>query len=174
MITLPWWAYSPSPFTFVFWFLLALYGCRKLKPKTLKEWVSAFSISAFVVGLVVLPFDILWTVHQALTFGHLHPLDLAELLPLFNVKLVIWVVCVYESINLFGTTGKLRTENMFFLILYVPLLLVWFSLAPDPSWTDWTYALRFGFDSNRVVEAFLISHGFAKFVQAVIFVKLWW
>lgn len=160
--------------TLAFWFLLAFYGCKKLKPKTRKEWVTAFSISAFVVGLVVLPFDILWTVHQALTFGHLFPQDLAELLPLFTAKLVVWIVCAYETKYLFGVQGKLRTEHLFFLILYVPLLLIWFQLAPDPSWTDWTFAWRFGFGGQRVVEAFLISHVLAKFVQGVIYVKLWW
>lgn len=173
MIGLPWWIHSPSPFTFFFWFLLALYGIHKLKPKTRREWITTFCVSAFIVGLVVLPFDLLWTVHQAFTFGHLHPQDLAELLPLFNLKLMIWVLCLYESRKLFKGKSYLEPLNLVFLSLYYPLLIVWFRLAPDPSWTDWTYAWRFGFGTQRILEAFFISHVIAKLVQAIIYVGLW-
>lgn len=173
MIEIPWWAYSPSPFTFVFWGILALYGCTKLKPRNRREWIGYLATSAFIVGLVVLPFDILWTVHQALTFGHLFPQDLAELMPLFNIKLLVWILCLYECRKLFRPKSHLNATNLFDLSLYIPLLVIWFTLAPDPSWTDWTFAWRFGYDTTRIIQSFMISHGVAKALQALIFVKLW-
>jgi len=173
MIEIPWWAFSPSPFTFAVWFFLAMYGFFKFHPKSLRDGILAFSTSAFVVGLTVLPFDLLWTISQALTFGHLHPLDLAELLPLFNLKLVVWILCLYECRNLFRPKGHLIRDNLFLLALYIPFLIFWFKLAPDPSWSDWTYAWRFGYGTARIIEAFFISHIFGKVLQAIIYINLW-
>jgi len=171
MIEVPWWAHSPSPFTFAFWGVLALYGYKKFYPDNLREKIGALSTSAFVVGLTVLPFDLLWTIHQALTFGHLHPGDLLELLPLFNLKIIVLMLCFYECRGLFNK--YLERDHLFLLSIYVPLLIYWFLLAPDPSWTDWTFAWRFGFGTRRVIEAFFISHILAKSIQAIIYVSLW-
>lgn len=176
MIEIPWWVKSPSPYTFIFWILLGLYGCYKLKPKGLRDWIVKFSTCAFVVGLVILPFDLLWTINQALTFGHLHPSDLAELLPLFNLKLILWIVCLYECRNMFKEKQSLKLMELFYLVLYIPFMMVWFTLAKSPSWTDWTYAFRFGCPGcvrDIIIKSFFISHVLGKTLQGAIYLNLW-
>jgi len=147
----PWWALSPGPLTISIYTIMAFYGAYRFN-KTSKllgamDWVRCTYKCAFIVGLVVLPFDLIWTVDEALVFGHLYPGDLAELFPLFNMKLAVWILCWIESYKFFGDKGPLEKRNLMFMIVFVFYLTAHFWLAPDPSWTDYTYAIRHGYDN---------------------------
>jgi len=171
MLDVPWYMLSPSPYSLAVWSFLAYFQAKKLNPFSWREWMKAFSICAFTLGFVVLPFDCLWVIFQNIRFGYLYPDE--RWFTLFSSlarNLLLLLLCIYESrevheyLNFTALSGHVD-----FIILFT----IWFGLAPDPSWTDWTYAYRFGYGGVRTAEAFLISHVFMKSIQALIYYYLW-
>ena len=172
MNPIPWWVRSPSPFTLLFWGILALYGTLQFKPTTKREYLSAFGTSAFILGLVVLPFDALWCLFQGLRFAYLHPEGILILSLCLVRDIVGSVWCYAETMNHFGVKGKLQKKGLLKLLVFVPYFIIFFLVAPDPSWTDWTYALRFGYGNLRALHSYLLGVPM-KIVQAFIYIKLW-
>jgi len=163
---------SPSPYSIVVWSLLAFYGARKMQPKTVKQWLHALSTCAFVVGLVVMPFDSLWIVFQIARFGYLYPDEaMPILLYCLTRNITIFLLCIYETRKV--RLQLLNVKSLVYLPFFIPLFILWFGLAPDPSWTDWTYAFRYNYSNLRVFQAFIISHIFMKSLQGIIYIKLW-
>ena len=171
MIEVPWYMLSPSPYTLTVWSVLAIYQAKKLGASSLKERMYSFAISIFSLGLIVLPFDSLWVIFQSVKFGYLYPGEVYFTLfsSLFR-NLLVFLLCVYETREI---KDKLNIYCLIELFWFIPLFFVWFGLAPDPSWTDWTYAWRFGYGNQRTFLAFVISHGVMKIIQGIIFFDLW-
>lgn len=170
MIEVPWYMLSPSPYSLAVWSFLAFFQAKKFKPSTVKEWLYSFSLCAFSLGLIVLPFDCLWVIFQNLRFGYLYPDE--RFYTLFSSLLrnmLLLLLCIYETREVHE---HLNLDALFNLFYFIPIFAVWFT-APDPSWTDWTYAWRFGYGGLRTFYAFLISHVLMKSIQALIFIKLW-
>lgn len=170
MSSVPWWALSPNPISFAIYGAMALYGAYKLKPLNNRDWLGKFLSSFFIVGIVALSYDLLWTVDQALVFGHLYPNDLAELFILVNLKLSYLALCWLESYKLFQVKGPLELRNLFFIFFFIPPLILLFHFAPDPSWTDWTYGLRYGYDNWLLVY---VGGMWQKALQVLVFWGLW-
>ena len=167
---------SPSPYSLAVWTILAISQARVLLPYSWKdyswrEWIKAFTVCAFTLGFIVLPFDSLWVFFQSMRFGYLFPDE--RCFTLFSSLLrnvLILLLCIYETREVHKHLNW--TAFLDFIVL-IPIMIFWFIYAPDPSWTDWTYAWRFGYGGLRTFYAFLISHGLMKFIQAFIYVDLW-
>jgi len=171
MLEVPWFMLSPSPYSLTVWSIMAYFQAKQLKPSSLKQWMKGFSISAFTLGFIVLPFDTMWVTFQNARFGYMYPDE--RWFTLFSSSLrnlLILILCIYETreVHKFLNFKALRK-----LIIFIFLFFVWFGFASDPSWTDWTYAYRFNFGYLRTFLAFLISHGLMKFIQALIYFDLW-
>lgn len=172
MIKVPWYARSPSPMTLIFWGILALYGTIQFKPKTVREYLGAFGNAVFILGLIVLPFDALWCIFQGLRFAYLHPEGILILGLCLLRDIVGSVWCYSESFHHFGVKGRLQKKGLLKLLVFVPYFIIFFLVAPDPSWTDWTYAIRFDYGNQRIITSYLLGIPM-KIVQAFIYVKLW-
>jgi len=162
---------SPSPFTLGVWSLLALFQARKFRPSSVKKWGYYFSLCAFSLGFIVLPFDSLWVVCQNVRFGYLYPDERWITLGLSLTRNGVFLL-----ISWLGTREihkLLNWDALYGLLYFVVIFLGWFGLANNPSWTDWTYAWRLGYGGVRTIYAFLISHGLMKFIQALIYFDLW-
>lgn len=171
MIDVPWWAKSPSPYSLIFWIVLALWGMNKL-PKKLRKY--RFFEAAWIIGLVVLSFDALWCVFQGIFFGYLHPQAITQLMFCFLRDLAGFVLCWIFSYHYFEDGSlKVGYETWMLVMLEVGFMMVWFKMSPDPSFTDWTYAIRMGYEPMRIIIAFIISHVIAKFIQGLIFISMW-
>jgi len=179
LIEVPIWARSPSPFTFAFWIVLALWGNMQLKRHGIK-YKRFFSISRLVdsiliVGLVAFSFDAFWCIAQAFKFGYLYPGDLPELYRCFIRDIAFLILCYLMTYPSLIKTRIIRITKTtkWFVILESTFFLIWFLLAPSPGFTDWTYAIRHAYSSMEIMGAFVISHVIGKFIQGLIFISLW-
>lgn len=173
------WYESPSTFTFIFWGVLWLWGLRHLKLEYYQDVKRIRGIyrlvnGTMIVGFVAFIYDTLWILFQIVHFGHLYPMDIGELAIRFCQNMGLLVVCTLFILHLFEK-GVLAVQRstwvcLIFLGFYFAL---WFGVAPDPSWTDWTYAIRHSYDGIRVIQAFFISHVVGKGLQGLIFFSLW-
>ena len=141
-----------------------------MKPVSLRGWVRGFATSAFIMGLVILPIDVLWVSLQWLKFGGLHPDEWLLVLSCYARDILGIMLCVIMTWDELKR-GVIDVEKLVNLWWILPFYALWFGLAPDPSWTDWTYAIRF--NTGHVFESFLVSHGVLKLVQALIYGSLW-
>lgn len=176
MNEVPFWARSPSPFTFVFWILLALWGNLHIRGKIqYKRFQRVMSVidSIFVVGLIALSYDSLWIVFQAIRFRHFFPGDVLELIIRLIQNLGLFAICIFNAYPLFKKKIlKLSKVTKFFIFLELAYFVFWFSFAPSMAFTDWTYAIRMGFEPIIVIGAFNISHVLGKLIQGLIFISL--
>ena len=178
-LDIPFWAYSPSPFTIAFWLVLYFWGLLHLPheayadAKRFPKLVRIFN-GLLIVGLPVLLFDTFWAVLQGFKFIYLYPEDLMQIASIIVRNMCFLFMCVLFTAPLF-TKKILRVKfsTMIFTVIMLIYMVIWFSLAPDMSFTDWTYALRMGYSGKRVVEAFSISHIGGKFFQGLVFISLW-
>jgi hypothetical protein len=122
--------------------VLALYGAYKLGSKTKREWVHNFCESAFVIGLIILPFDYGWQTMQWVKFGYLYVDEITLVLGVYLRNAVAYALCLLSSWKLAEKTHKLDLKKSLYFIFPTLTLLLVFLIAPDPGWTDWTYAFR--------------------------------
>lgn len=140
-------------------------------PMTIRRWIYNFSTCLFLLGLIVLPFDSLWIICQIIKFGYLYPTEIwPTLISSLSRNLLVFIICLWETREISGQLDKKQFTKLFW---FVPLFIFWFTLAPNPSWTDWTYAWRYGYGTLRVTTAFIISHIIMKTIQAIIYFKIW-
>lgn len=171
MIDVPWYMLSPSIYTLTVWSMLAILQTKKLGAYGIKKWLYGFSVCAFSLGLVVLPFDSLWVIFQNVRFGYLYPDERwITLISSLARNILFLLFCIYETRENFK---HLNMKALLKLSIFIPIFIVWFGLAPDPSYTDWTYAWRFEYGIERTITAFIISHVGLKLIQAVIYFNLW-
>lgn len=169
MIDVPFWVKSPSPFTLAFWLLMIFWSIQYL-PEPLGKY--RIIDAAWILGLIVLSFDAAWCILQ-FKFAYLHPEGVLQLILSLARDLTLLFFCYTQTYPYFKQ--KKLTINPYTIILtgiLVCYMLLWFSLSPDPSWTDWTYSIRFEYGNLRTIQAFIISHFGAKFLQGLIFISL--
>lgn len=142
-MSVPWWAYSPSPMTLGFYSALALYGAYLLGSKTKREWISNFAESAFLVGLIILPFDMFWQTCQWFKYSYLFPNEWGMVIGVLIRDATILSLCLLSSWKLTQKTGLLKLGNMWLVAFPMLSLLIRFYFTFDPGWTDWTYPLRY-------------------------------
>lgn len=187
ILELPWYMKSPSPWTLAIWLILTIWGSRILvkqihyrRPRL--AWLLAFVDSALILGFLVLITDLLWCVACGLRFGPYFPfypdvygLILAaarDVAGLVFLGLMVWDN-FKQRILAFSTLSYLSLAG------YVVFLACWFCLAPDPSFTDWTFAFKYGYPATRVLQDFLISHVLGRLFIVVLFYSVfgvirWW
>lgn len=165
----PEWFYrSPSPLTLIIYGLFSFYGYRKLSKGTVKgtlKWfLGDFTNALFILGVPVLIGDALWCIFSMLRFGYLFPGDVLMMVLCIARDLAGVFTCWLFVRKLFdhGVVGL--TESFWFWIVVVNgfFFAVWFGLAVDPSWTDWTYAIRNNYGLTRVLSSLLLSHGVGR------------
>ena len=177
MIDVPFWVKSPSPFTLIFWLVLALWGNLHIKGKIKYKrfpLLAGLTDSIFVVGLMAFSYDTLWVVCQGLKFGSLYPADLFDLFKSLLRNLGFLGLCTVYCYPLFKKKIiGIKKITLILLGIEVVYFGLWFMFAPNISWTDWTFAIRYNFPNDRVVQAFIISHVIGKLIQGLIFISLW-
>jgi len=172
MNEVPWWARSPSPMTLTVYFLLAIYGAHRLESQSFWSWVKNFCESAFVIGLVILPYDSSWQIFQWLKWGYLHPMEYRMVIGVLIRNIAVFSLCLLSSWKLALETDKLKLTNMMFVLFPIFVLIVKFTFfTPDPVWSDWTYGLRFEQNSPWLIAYF--SGLVDKVSLGLVYVSLW-
>ena len=177
IIDLPWWVFSPSPFTIAFYIVLISISARILRRRIHYERfprISAITDSFFILGFFVLFADLLWVIVCALRFGMLFFDSLPQLLMCGGRDSVGMFLCSYwvkEAQKRCVINIDQRTSRLLF--AYAVFLVIWFLLAPNPAFTDWTYALRHNYPCETVILSFSISHILGKFLIGCAFLSVW-
>lgn len=174
MSSLPFWALSPSPYTILFWAIMALWGTLNLPLRRNRlPGLNRLLDALWILGLVVLPFDAVWCLFQGVRFASIHPQGVLQLAICFLRDIAGFILCLTMARPYFAfkVTEFRFWGNVIWLCL-LGYMVVWFWYAPSPAWTDWTYGLRFGASPETVTLAFLISHVGAKFFQGLIYISL--
>jgi hypothetical protein len=178
MIDLPWYVKSPSPWTLIIWGVLAVWGATVLLKRVNYRrlpWLFALTDSIFVLVFYVLISDLLWVVACGLRFAWFFPFfpDVWGLI-LAGARDVAGLVFVWLIIQGLLIQGVVRFNRLTWwtLFFYGLFLVAWFSLAPDMSFVDWNYAIKYGYPAARVVQDFLISHVLGRIFLVVAFRNL--
>jgi len=167
-----WWMRSPSPMTLFFYSLLALYGAHRLESNGLKQWISNFGESAFLIGLIILPHDSSWQILQWFKWGYLHPTEWILVIGILIRNISLFLFCWLSSWKFASRTGMLKLRNMFLVAIPIMVLLikfVWFT--PEPVWSDWTYGVRFQENSPWLIA--YLSGLPDKVSLGLVYIGLW-
>lgn len=173
-MNLPWWAFSPSPMTLTFWVLASLYGWYKLRNREYRRYsqLLRFTDAALILGVVVLFGDLIWVLICILKFGPQYPGEVYQLSLCILRDLMGVIFCLFFSMELIMEKKIDLMGSIPLWGLNILFMVVWFVIAPDPSLTDWTYAWRYGYPWERVLESFLISHVVGKSLSFWIYWRL--
>lgn len=173
----PFWMRSPSPMSLTFFSLLSLYGAYQFKPESFRKWLSSFGQSAFVLGLVILPFDMVWCVFHGLKWQYLFPNDYSWIGSIIR-DIAFFTFSYYECLPLFRRDSNPHIKRNILLsifIIFVPYFLIrTLFLTPNPAWMDYTLAYRLGY-TDKELQAFLsYTCGLpSRVMQLLIYIKLW-
>lgn len=176
-MSLPWYALSPSPFTVVYWIVLASWAAIfRLNVQTYKRFqmFARFTDALFIVGLVVVSNDIIWVFACLFKWGALYPASVPQLGFCVARNVAAVMFCYLLTFHLFKKRVVGFTKATWLLYgVNVLFMSVWFWLAPTPAFTDWTYAIRHDYSLNVVAGSFLISHIGGKTLTGLIYLSLW-
>lgn len=179
MMDLPWWTFSPSPFSFLFYFILSLYAYHKLRlyegPKTFRQKIGLYTDTIFLVGAVVLFLDGWWIIICGLRFLPMFPDSIIQLFFSGARDFVGVIFCLMFVGHYFLVEGFTRIKRITIVLFIVDLifLIVWFALSPSPAYTDWTYAIKNNYPMETIIISFLTSHILGKTIAATIFLSIW-
>lgn len=172
MNTVPWYLGSPSVMTIGFYGLLSLWGALRFKPHSFKQWCAAISDAVFILGLVVLPMDLMWSSFQEVRFQSLFPQDIS-LIVAINRDIIALFLCYLLTRKFFKADGILNWKSLLQLTIYIEYFTFHFIMAPDPSWTDYTYGIRFGYPIQQIVLQYVLCGIPSKALQGLIYYGLW-
>jgi hypothetical protein len=175
----PWFAVSPSPWSLAFYAVMAAIGSQLLIHRVHYErWhrLLAFIDALFLLGLIVFTQDTIWLVCNTLrwiipmysgtaTFFNYYVRFPQNILGAMLMVLLTWGLWRLKVVSI-----KFQTF-LFFICIAVFTALV-FALAPNQAFTDWTFAVSYGFPDPVILEAFLISHVGYKALIALAFLSL--
>lgn len=166
----PWWALSPSPFSIIFYLILAVYITRKLlchvEYRRFKH-ITAFTDSIFIVGFFVVSLDFIWVIVCYLRFSSLYPESSFNLILCAMRDLTAVILCYLFTASHFKNKLIKASKTTWTLIfINIIFLTAWFILSPTPAYTDWTYAIRHDYPMSTILTSFLTSHIIGKSLVA--------
>jgi len=168
-MNLPWWAYSPSPYTIVLYGTLGLIGLRGLKNVQYKHWIIKYVQSCTWLMFTVLLSDAVWCVFSLARFGWVYPKDVTLIILCIIRDLAAASYCYTATQKLRDNVDYRRTRLLW--IVNLCFMVVWFSQSSSPAFTDWTYAIRFDYPWGVVAGTFFMSHVLGRIITAGIYLK---
>ena len=122
-----------------------------------------------MLGFVVVLLDAVWVVVCGLRFGPMYPDSVPQLLACLFRDISIVALCYIFVKDYLQQRAQFRT--LIYFVACIVFMAVWFTLAPSPAYTDWTFALRNGYPVETVVTSFLISHVVGKTLTGLMFLS---
>jgi len=179
LIKQPWFDVSPNLWSMTFYLICGILGGRILLAKGVqyKRWpvLIAFTDGLFLILIIVLIQDTFWLLFNSLKWVGQYgsfmtftgywirfPQNLIGLCFLFLCTYGVWKAKVVSFT---------RTTT-FWLGVIIFMMFVNFVLAPDPSWTDYTYAVRVLSPDWHILFSFILSHVVLKVLMALAFLGL--
>lgn len=179
LVKQPWFTVSPNIWSMTFYLLCAIAGGRILLAHGAhyKKWpvLIAFIDGLFLIGIIVLIQDTGWmlfnTLRWYISYGSQmsltgywirYPQNLVGLCLLFLLTYGLW------KARLVAFTR----HTVFWMVIIWFMMGINFMLAPDPSWTDYTWAVRIQAPDWQIFLEFFLSHVVLKVLMALSFLGL--
>lgn len=139
---------------------------KQIKGKLLVRFAESF----FLVGFTIVLLDLLWVIACGLRFGATYPNSM-HALTYAALRDVAAIVFCYLFIG-----NHLRKPSRTTLAIFginLVFLVLWFGLSPSPVYTDWTFAIRNGYNAATVATSFFISHIIGKTITGTFYISQW-
>jgi len=177
LIREPWFYSSPGPLSLTYYGILILVGAYLcLRRVRYRRWprLIALTDSFFLTSFIVLSCDAMWMGVCALRFLPSYPQDLFLVISVLARDFGWMLFCYLLMGKHFRQKVISFKRNTFYAYLVLlSFLCMNFALAPNPTFTDWTYAIRQGCDISVVLKALAFSYGVGKAVGVLVFWS-WW
>lgn len=151
---------SPSPMSLLFHGLLIFWAARIVRQRILYKkhsWLYSFADAFFLVGFIVLSGDFIWMTICGLRFLFFYPDNLFLVVCVLGRDVAGMILCyMLQRINI-GSIIQFKPITKFMYLVLIGFLTVNFAYAVDPTWTDWTYAIRQGKDTMYILTVFLVN-----------------
>ena len=172
-----WFYRSPGPISIVYYGVIILLGARLLQKRVTYrrwKWVNSLTESFFLNGFIVLSADLLWMLASGLKFLPSYPDSFCQVVLVLARDCVGMVLCfLLVGKRLLHSAISFKESTAFAYFTLIVYLVAVFGFASDPSVTDWTYAVRQGLSTDKILASLIFSYGLGKVVSAVL-VWSWW
>jgi hypothetical protein len=176
----PWFYSSPGPLSLAYYGIIIFLGARILLRRGAKykrekwRWIFALTDSFFINGFIVLSGDLLWITVCAARFLSVYPIETFRVACVFGRNSLGMVLCYMLVGQWFKQKiVSFKKSTFFAYVLLTGFFVVNFLVAPDPSWTDWTLAIRWGQDTTYILASLIVSYGVGKTLGTILF-WTWW
>lgn len=173
----PWFYKSPGPLSLFFYGTIILSGAWVLTKRvtyTRWKWVNAFTESFFLNGFIFLSGDLLWISASILRFLPMYPESLNQAITLLARDLLGLLFCfllIGQRLKDKIISFKQHTFLSYFVL--TSFFVICFLVAKDPTFTDWTYAVRVGASTETILVSLFVCYGIGKMLSVVL-VYSWW
>jgi len=165
LLKAPWFAISPSPVSFAFYLICGALGGWLLLRRGAEykrfPWLMAFVESVILLVLVVIIQDSIWLIFNTFRW----------VIPYYSGVANFWNYYVRLIQNGLGAGLMLflsydRFRAGFFRVsrltwLCFGIITIWlfaqFALAPNQAWTDWMFAVSYGFPDWLILQGFILN-----------------
>jgi len=151
---------SPSPMSLLFHGLLIVWAGRVVYERVLYKkhgWLYSLTDAFFLVGFIVLSGDFIWMTVCALRFLPVYPDNWFLVVSVLSRDFVGMLLCYLLERTNIGSIIQFKSVTYWSYVLLITFLVANFIYAADPSWTDWTYAIRQGMNTTYILTVFLIN-----------------
>jgi len=162
IIKQPWFDVSPNIVALAWYCLCAVIGARQLLKKGAhyKRWpkLIAFTDGLFLIGIIVVIQDTGWLLFSTLKWYSLYSsqMSLTGYWIRYPQNLVGLCLLVLLSYGVWtARLVSLTRHTVFWMFIIYMIMGINFILAPDPSWTDYTYAVRVHAPDWQILSGFL-------------------
>ena len=167
----PWFYSSPSPMSIIFHACIIWLGAIVLRERLeYKKHPILMSLtdSFFVVGFIVLSGDFIWMALCGLRFLPAYPDNLFLVLTTLGRDAAGMIFCFLLQKDKIGKVIKLKKNTVLWYVILIAFLGFNFLIATDPTWTDWTYAIRMGYNVDYIFKSFLVTWVGGKIMAAML------
>ena len=173
----PWFYSSPGPMSLIYYAILILVGAHLLlKRVTYKrhKLLMALTESFFIMGFIILSGDLIWMTICGIRFLPSYPDSLFQVFSVIGRDITGMIFCfLFIGSRFKEKIVSFKQTTFFAYVLLVGFLILDFAIAPDPTFTDWTYAVRQGCSTEHILKSLIFSYGIGK-VFSTMLVWSWW
>lgn len=173
----PWFYSSPGPMSLTYYTVIIVIGSYILRKRLVYKKhavIQSLTDSFFLNGFIILSGDFLWMLVCGLRFLPSYPESLFQVLTVLGRDIIGMILC-YFLIGNHIRKGIISFKNITLIsyTILIGFLVLTFSMAPNPTWSDWTYAIRQGCNTDYILLSLIFTYGVGKFLTSVL-VWSWW
>jgi len=138
-----------------------------------RRWSKLLALTDAVcfIGFFVFQLDAFWIICSGLKWGPMFPWsETFQLIMCLGRDLVGAGFCFMFIFEYFKDRRIWpNVITLFGYVVTLSFIAIWFILAESPAYTDWTFALRYGFPPSVAIVSFTLSHVLGRALWCIIY-----